>query len=41
VIVLPQENKNGYPLSSMISGGDLDGDYYLLCWDKDIYPHFA
>ena len=35
-IVFPQ--KGEYPLSAMISGGDLDGDYYLLCWDPDLMP---
>ena len=36
VIVFPQRGK--YPLSALISGGDLDGDYYLLCWDQLLIP---
>jgi len=36
VIVFPQ--RGTYPLSAVISGGDLDGDYYMLCWDPELIP---
>jgi len=36
VIVFNQKGK--YPLPAQISGGDLDGDYYFICWDKDLIP---
>ncbi|KAK5163368.1 uncharacterized protein LTR77_010741 [Saxophila tyrrhenica] len=35
-VVLPQLGERG--LASMCSGGDLDGDDYLLMWDKDLLP---
>ncbi|KAK5679352.1 hypothetical protein LTS10_008167 [Elasticomyces elasticus] len=35
-VVLPQTGDRG--LASMCSGGDLDGDDYLVMWDKDLLP---
>ncbi|KAL8740978.1 MAG: hypothetical protein Q9190_006368 [Brigantiaea leucoxantha] len=36
VVVVPQTGDT--PLVSMCSGGDLDGDDYLVVWDKDMIP---
>lgn len=36
VVVLPQTGDRD--ISSMCSGGDLDGDDYLVIWDKDMIP---
>ncbi|MCJ1355792.1 MAG: hypothetical protein MMC33_005784 [Icmadophila ericetorum] len=36
VVVLPQTGDRD--LSGMCSGGDLDGDDYLVMWDQDILP---
>lgn len=36
VIVLPQTGDRD--ISSMCSGGDLDGDDYLVIWDQDMLP---
>ncbi|KAI9819235.1 MAG: hypothetical protein M1827_007391 [Pycnora praestabilis] len=36
VVVLPQTGDRD--VSSMCSGGDLDGDDYLVMWDKDLNP---
>ncbi|KAK1005552.1 hypothetical protein LTR91_003973 [Friedmanniomyces endolithicus] len=35
-VVLPQTGDRG--LASMCSGGDLDGDDYLVMWDKELLP---
>ncbi|KAK5111891.1 hypothetical protein LTR62_004623 [Meristemomyces frigidus] len=35
-VVLPQKGDRG--LASMCSGGDLDGDDYLVMWDPDLLP---
>jgi len=34
VIVFP--SKGARPLQNMMSGGDLDGDVYMIIWDKQI-----
>ena len=36
VVVLPQRGDRD--IASMCSGGDLDGDDYIIIWDKDIIP---
>ena len=36
VVVMPQTGDRD--ISSMCSGGDLDGDDYLVMWDKDLLP---
>ncbi|KAI9703299.1 MAG: hypothetical protein M1836_007865 [Candelina mexicana] len=36
VVVLPQTGDRD--IASMCSGGDLDGDDYLVIWDKDLIP---
>ena len=36
VVVLPQTGDRDIP--SMCSGGDLDGDDYLVIWDQDLIP---
>ncbi|KAF9889780.1 hypothetical protein FE257_006870 [Aspergillus nanangensis] len=36
VVVLPQTGDQD--ISSMCSGGDLDGDDYLVIWDEDLIP---
>lgn len=38
VIVFPQTGDRD--LASMCSGGDLDGDDYLVIWDQDLIPKF-
>ncbi|SMY29867.1 unnamed protein product [Zymoseptoria tritici ST99CH_1A5] len=35
-VVLPQTGDRD--LANMCSGGDLDGDDYLICWDADLFP---
>ncbi|KJX96085.1 hypothetical protein TI39_contig838g00002 [Zymoseptoria brevis] len=35
-VVLPQTGDRD--LANMCSGGDLDGDDYLICWDQDLFP---
>ena len=35
-VVLPQTGDR--PLANMCSGGDLDGDDYLVMWDRDLLP---
>ena len=35
-VVLPQTGDRD--ISSMCSGGDLDGDDYIIMWDKDLLP---
>ncbi|KAL3471302.1 RNA dependent RNA polymerase-domain-containing protein [Aspergillus californicus] len=37
VVVLPQTGDRD--VSSMCSGGDLDGDDYLVIWDQDLIPY--
>ncbi|PYH98795.1 putative RNA-directed RNA polymerase (Sad-1) [Aspergillus ellipticus CBS 707.79] len=37
VVVLPQTGDQD--IASMCSGGDLDGDDYLVIWDKDLIPN--
>lgn len=36
VVVLPQKGERD--LANMCSGGDLDGDDYLVIWDEDLLP---
>ena len=36
VVVLPQTGDRD--IAHMCSGGDLDGDDYLICWDQDLLP---
>ncbi|KAF8467385.1 RNA dependent RNA polymerase-domain-containing protein [Kalaharituber pfeilii] len=35
-IVFPTKGKR--PSADLMSGGDLDGDQFLVCWDKDVIP---
>ena len=37
VVVMPQTGDRD--ISSMCSGGDLDGDDYAVMWDKELLPH--
>ena len=37
VVVVPQTGDR--PIVNMCSGGDLDGDDYLVIWDKALLPH--
>lgn len=37
VVVLPQHGDRD--LANMCSGGDLDGDDYMVLWDKDLIPN--
>jgi hypothetical protein len=30
--------KGKYPLTSQISGSDLDGDNFFVCWDDRLIP---
>jgi RNA-dependent RNA polymerase len=30
--------KGRYPLTSQISGSDLDGDNFFICWDDRLIP---
>lgn len=30
--------KGKYPLTSQISGSDLDGDNFFICWDDRLIP---
>lgn len=36
VIIFPCVGK--HPLTSQISGGDLDGDIYFITWDPELIP---
>ena len=36
VVVMPTDGDRDLP--SMCSGGDLDGDDYIVCWDPDLIP---
>lgn len=36
VVVFPVKGK--YPLTSQISGSDLDGDNFFVCWDERLIP---
>ncbi|KAJ5116217.1 RNA-directed RNA polymerase (Sad-1) [Penicillium angulare] len=38
VVVLPQTGDRD--IASMCSGGDLDGDDYLVVWDQDLIPQY-
>lgn len=38
VVVMPQLGERDLP--SMCSGGDLDGDDYIVIWDQDLIPRF-
>lgn len=38
VVVMPQLGDRDLP--SMCSGGDLDGDDYIVIWDRDLIPQF-
>ena len=33
--------KGKYPLTSQISGSDLDGDNFFVCWDDRLIPKIA
>ena len=37
VVVFPSTGER--PLCNMMSGGDLDGDVYYVCWDERITSH--
>ena len=39
VIVFPSKGER--PLCNMMSGGDLDGDVYFVCWDQSITKHIS
>ncbi|KAF2805227.1 RdRP-domain-containing protein [Mytilinidion resinicola] len=39
VVVLPQTGDRD--IANMCSGGDLDGDDYLVIWDQDLIPKFT
>lgn len=39
VIVFPSTGER--PLCNMMSGGDLDGDVYFVCWDQRITSHIT
>lgn len=36
VVIMPIKGK--YPLTSQISGSDLDGDNFFICWDDRLIP---
>lgn len=33
-------SKGERPACNMMAGGDLDGDVYFVCWDKELLTHF-
>ena len=35
-IIFPKKGK--IPVTSQISGSDLDGDNFFICWDKELIP---
>ena len=39
VVIMPLKGK--YPLTSQISGSDLDGDNFFICWDDRLIPEKA
>ena len=39
VVVFPSTGDR--PLCNMMSGGDLDGDVYFICWDQNILQHLT
>lgn len=39
VVVFPSTGER--PLCNMMSGGDLDGDVYFVCWNKCITDHLT
>lgn len=39
VVVFPSTGDR--PLCNMMSGGDLDGDVYFVCWNKCIIDHLT
>jgi RNA-dependent RNA polymerase len=36
VVIMPMKGK--YPLTSQISGSDLDGDNFFISWDSRLIP---
>jgi len=35
-VIFPQKGK--VPLTAQISGSDLDGDNFFICWDQTLVP---
>ncbi len=35
-VILPQKGR--IPLTAQISGSDLDGDNFFVCWDQNLIP---
>ena len=35
-VIFPK--KGDIPVTSMISGSDLDGDNFFICWDQELVP---
>ena len=38
-LVFPRKGRR--PLTNMVSGGDLDGDIYFICWEERLIPSYC